>query len=116
MAGKKDKIKEITGRLLTKKLRELAVDMVSISDDGKPVTRAEKLAMIMWDHALGYTEQTKNKTGSLIDIEHKPAPWAITLLMDRIEGKVANAADPGVDRPSLGQRLKETGAKRINKI
>ncbi len=113
---KKDKIKELTGRLLTSKLRELAMDIIEIDPGSeKATTRAEKLARIVWDHALGYVEIV-GSGNKQTEILHKPAPWAIAVLMDRIEGRVANAADPGVDRPGLGERLKGTGTKRINKI
>ncbi len=117
--GKKDKTKAIIGRLLTKSLRELAVDIIEIdpSVDGKATTRAEKLAQVLWDHALGYTEHRRAEEGAnMVEIVHKPAPWAITLLYDRLEGKVAPTNDPGVERPSLGDKLKATGARRINKI
>ncbi len=114
---KKDKTKELTGKLLTKKLCELALDIIEIEPSSqRGTTRAEKLARIVWDHAIGYIERTTNKTGEIKETTHRPAPWAITLLMDRIEGKVANAVDSGIDRPSLGSRLEEIGAKRINKI
>lgn len=114
---KKDKVKELTGKLLTKKLCELAVDIIEIDPSTeKATTRAEKLAKIVWDHALGYTERTENKEGSVKEVKYKPAPWAITLLMDRIEGKVANAIEPGIDRPTLRNKLSSIGTKRINKI
>ena len=80
--AKKDKTKEITGKLLTKKLKELALDIIEIDPVAdKAVTRAEKLAKVLWDHALGYTEKTtENKTGLDVEIKHRPAAWAITFL------------------------------------
>ncbi len=114
---KKDKVKELTGKLLTKKLRELALDIIEIDPGSeKPTTRAEKLARVLWDHALGFIEQTTNKTGEIKEVRHSPAAWAITLLYDRLEGKVAPTSDPGTERPDLGEKLKATSAKRINRI
>lgn len=101
-------------RYLTKKLRELATEAISVDDDLNPVDRATKLANIVWDRALGWTEEDP-KTGE--EKKHQPQQWALSLVFDRLDGKVgdSNADDEGLRTP-LSEKISEVGKARLNSI
>ena len=99
------------GPILTRHLRSLAEEVCSVDDSGNPVTRALKLAMVLWDRALGYSERDPDNPRLIRTVA--PQPWAITLVYDRIEGR-APAAVPENQKGTVAQRVTELGLSRIN--
>jgi len=103
-------------RTLSKFVREIALEQTEQcleGDDPRPVSKAEKLARLMWKMALGWTEIKDDGK----EIAHKPDKGMMALLWDRLEGKV-----PQTDGKSLGNkasaadRVGEQSRKRLNKI
>ena len=100
------------GITLTKQLRILAAQIDVLSQDGLTlISKAEKLAEICWQRALGYEERTAD--GKLIP--HNPETWAIQLLFDRLEGRVPVAVDDGSGK-TLAEKVTELGKAKINAL
>ncbi len=108
--------KSLTGSILTKKLNELALDVISSEMDDKGevnlVTRAEFLAIEIWDAACGIQ---RTEDGGEVHT-HKPIPWAVGVVYERLEGKVIPRAKDRSNRPSLGKRISEQNAIKANAI
>jgi hypothetical protein len=100
--------KSLTGKVLTKKLKELAMDVVSstLNSDGSVnmVTRSELLAEEIWNAACGIKIDPENGTHTLT---HNPIPWAVQTVFERLDGKVVPRAQDRTNRPALGVRIDE---------
>ena len=95
---------------LTKQLRRLAAQIDAISGKtGDMISKAEKLAEVVWDRAIGYEEKTAD--GKLV--VHKPEPWAINLLFDRLEGRVPISVDDKTGK-TLADKVSELGKAKLN--
>lgn len=102
-----------TGKELTKHLRTLAMEAETLSDDGTLITKAEALARALWKKALGFTETVVRDKGPE-EVIHTPEAWAIQLIYERLEGKVANAAVDDGGKISAAERVSELSRNRIN--
>jgi hypothetical protein len=114
MAQNKSKaVKAPTGAILSKYLRMLALDIETTNADGDLITKAEALAALVWKHALGFEDVDPDNPDRKLLV--KPAVWAVTLLYDRIEGKVPLAVveDQG---KSLADKVSDLGKARINAL
>jgi ethanolamine utilization protein EutP (predicted NTPase) len=101
-------------RVLTKALEALSTQAVTQNDDGEIITRAERLAELVWQYALGFTD-TDVKTGK--EVVHRPATWAIHLLFDRMEGRVVTKiVTKGKDKVSVADRVSELSKTSINRL
>ena len=98
--------KAATNKVLTMKLRELSKDIVTsdLTATGEVImiTRAELLAEEIWNAACGIEVKDGKQT-----LTHKPIPWAVATVLERLEGKVVPRAKDTTDRPSLGKRIEE---------
>ena len=103
------RLKVPTGAILSKYLRALALDIESMSDDGDPITKAQKLADLVWKYALGITDE-KDPTKKAA-----PAVWAIELLYNRIEGKIPLAVVEDQGR-SLTDKVSDLGKAKANSL
>lgn len=106
-----------TGKELTKFLRQLAVDVESSADDGTPQTKAECLARLLWQKALGYKAQEMRGEGAsraMTEVYHPPESWAIQMIYERLEGKVANSAPEDGTRTTAAERISDLSRQRIN--
>ena len=103
------RLKVPTGAILSKYLRALALDIESMSDDGDPITKAQKLADLVWKYALGVTDE-KDPTKKAA-----PAVWAIELLWNRIEGKIPIAL-PDEGGRSLTDKVSDLGKAKANAL
>lgn len=72
---------------LTNALRKLATEQVSVDNDGNPITKADVLAKLIWDQALGGERKTVDDKGSERTEIVKPVAWAQQYIFERIEGK-----------------------------
>ena len=101
-----------SSKQVTLHLRQLAAEAESIRDDGEMITRAEALAMLIWNYALGWEEpdpDDPNKT-----ILHRPQQWAIQLLYDRMEGKAPNAVENDAGTMTAADRVGELAVNSVN--
>jgi hypothetical protein len=108
--AEKRKIKVPTGAVLSKYLRCLAVEVETMDNDGDPVTKAEALAKLVWQYALGFRTQDV-KTDK--ETYTPPAVWAIELLYNRIEGRIPVAA-PEESGKSLTDKVGDLAKAKIN--
>jgi hypothetical protein len=116
MAAKSTKgVKTKAGQLLSKFLRQIAEEVTELDQkDGEDVlvSKAEKMARIMFKEALGYTEVEVNKNGGRKDIIHKPDKTMIGLIYERIEGR-APLAQEGTGKQEIPDKVDEQAKKRI---
>ena len=103
------RLKVPTGAILSKYLRALALDVESIDDTGDPITKAQKLAQMVWDYALGFKDADDPKK------KNPPAVWAIELLYNRIEGKIPLAVVEDQGR-SLTDKVSDLGKAKANSL
>lgn len=99
--------------LLTRHLRELAGSLSDqIGDDGNALTKAEALAKVLWERAIGWTEtdDAGKKT------EHKPEPWAVSLVYERLEGRCPTAEDVGGSKGTIADKIGELSKTKINRL
>src|SRR5580700_5407734 len=89
MAGKTPG--RLGNRALTDALRTLSEEMISVTDDGTPLTRAQKLAEAVWKLALGHYSKEKDSEGKVKDVWHPPVAWAMQWITERLEGKAPMA-------------------------
>lgn len=100
---------------LTAFLRQVASEAETVNDDGDLVTNAEKLARVIWKKALGYVE-SQNRNGETFEKIHPPTQWAIQLLMERLEGKVANAVEDKEQTVTAADRVGELCVETVNRL
>jgi hypothetical protein len=126
MADELHGLKTSAGMMLSKHLRKIAAEHTEVGGNdpengqARIITKAEALARVMWKLALGYSEETRirdEKTGkvSLIVKEHKPDNTMISLIWDRLEGKVSAQEDKAKKQP-LSHKVDEQIKQRINAL
>lgn len=123
--AKRKKKKETANRLLTKFLDNVSreeTELVQDPDgDVRMATKCEAMARLMFKMALGYKETVEKdvvvqgkKTGIVeVDVVHPPDKQMITLVYDRLEGRVAPAEDASKRKTSIADKVSNEGVKRI---
>jgi hypothetical protein len=101
-----------TGAILSKYLRALALDVETLDPNGDPMTKAQVLADLVWQHALGEVRDLDNPDKKK---RVPPAVWAIDILYNRIEGKIPVAVVEDQGR-SLTDKVSDLGKARINSL
>ncbi len=100
---------------LTRYLERLAEEMHTVEDGGDSISKAEALAKLLWNKALGYSEQVL-KDGTWTEVRHPPESWAIHLVYDRLEGRVDNSAkggDTSTEKP-VHEKVADIARARLN--
>ena len=128
---KKDKLsdrgsKAKAGKLLSQYLRAIAQEETEfVKDDNggddRMATKAEKMARLMFEMALGfdYIEDKFDVQGTKIGsvTRHaKPDKGMISLIYDRMEGKAPPMIGDGKAGFGVTDKVTEQGKKRINKL
>ena len=99
---------------ITRLIRERGNEFHTVDDEGNPLTRLQALALLVWKKALGWTE-VDPKTGT--EIVHSPDRGFITMIYDRLDGKMAPAvADTGKKKATLSDRVGEQSKRRLNQM
>lgn len=105
------------GQLLSKWLRQIAEEEteVAVDTDGDNImiTKAEAIARLIWQRALGYVLESKNDDGTTHKEYFPPDRQLMSLIFDRIEGRAAMVTDSGPKKRSVADKVSEQGAKRI---
>jgi len=119
MAKKKPlKIKK-AGQLLSQFIRSIALEETELikGADGEDqmASKAEALARLMWQRALGYVEQRIEK-GGLVDITHPPDKVLMSMIFDRMEGRAPLMNPEKGNKRTIADRVSEQGKKRLNKL
>lgn len=122
MAKKSDKplsataAKQRAGLILSSLLRSIAEEVtetVIIDGEDKMVSKAEALARLTWKHALGFSEM-KVIDNQLTEIVHSPDRIYVSMLYDRLEGRVAAVDEGKKEKRTVADRVGEQNKKRIN--
>lgn len=110
------KLDRQTGKALSDSLRKMAMEPVSVTDDGTPITRAEKLAAYLWKIAEGYWDEGEDKEGKKFRVWKPPVDWAIKFIFERNEGKAAQAQSE--EQPGIRalDKVRELSKDRLNKL
>jgi hypothetical protein len=106
----------IGGKSLTAELRKLAVQAVSIDDEGNPITREAALAKQVWQRALGWVEIIRDDVGNRQEVQHKPESWAVQYLFERLEGKAPIAANDDATGIRALDKVRDLNRDRINSL
>ena len=102
--------KKRAGNLLSSFLRAIAQEQ-----DKSGVCKAEALARLIWNKALGYKEVVEDADGVEVTITNDPDKDMIKLVYDRMEGKVSNAEETSDRERSLPDKVSDTNRDRLNK-
>jgi hypothetical protein len=117
VAAKSQKgVKTKAGQLLSRFLRQISEEVTELDQkDGEDVlvSKAEKLARIMFKEALGYKEIELGKNGGRKEIIHRPDKYMLALLFERIEGRAPLAQDDGNKR-DVPDRVDDQAKSRIS--
>ena len=100
---------------LTRYLERLAEEMHTVEDGGDSISKAEALAKLLWNKALGYREQVL-KDGNWVEVNHPPESWAIHLVYDRLEGRVdtsGKGGDTSNEKP-VHEKVGDIAKARLN--
>lgn len=96
---------------ITPHLRALAQEAITLSDDGEYITREMAMAMLLWELALGKEERDPNDEEKIII--HRPAEWAMKLIVERLDGKAPQSVDEDT-RHTVAERIAEQARAVIN--
>lgn len=99
---------------LTKFIKEIGSEFHTVDDEGRPLTKVESLARLVWNKALGYREKDVESDKEIV---HYPDRAFIGMLWDRLEGRVAPAVqskDGG--KAKLSERIGEQSKRRLNQM
>jgi ABC-type sugar transport system ATPase subunit len=106
----------IPKRLVSQELKKLMATVYDIDPDGMPITHARKLAILMVDRAIGYTEEKIDDSGTRRRIEHEPDPEFIKICLDRYEGKVPQYQEEEGETITTNERITEMLKERLNTV
>ena len=101
-----------TSKQLTLHLRQLSAEAHSIADDGDVITKAEAMALLLWNYALGWEEADPDDPEKTI--QHKPQQWAISLIYDRLEGKAPTAIEDMSGTMTTADKVSELAKNNLN--
>lgn len=108
------------GQLLSQFIRQIAVEETEFIKDSdgedRMVTKAEALARLVWQRALGYTEIRIPVSGPPEDIIHPPDRVYVGMLWDRMEGRAPLMNPEKGNKRTIADRVSEQGKRRINQI
>lgn len=104
-----------SGKELTKFLRQLAMEAEGFSPSGDVMTKAEKLAQILWKKALGSKEMVSTEAG-MREVTNAPEAWAIQMIYERLEGKVGPTAVEEGGKVTAAEKVSELARDRINSV
>lgn len=108
--------RRFSSRALTTELRKLADQSVSVTDDGTPLTRAQVLAKMIWDMALGGEQKVRDPSGNMKTVATPPVAWAMQYCFERIEGKAQVAQNDNTDGVRAADKVAALAKERLNKM
>jgi hypothetical protein len=97
-------------------LRAIGAEIFGEDDQGRPITRKEKLDRILWQEAIGWTEQTRDANGSLRQVVHPPNIAVALKLKEQLDGKAAVATEVAPTGPSVAARVRALAVDRLNAL
>jgi hypothetical protein len=110
----------VNAKALRAALKELASEVLTseTDNDGNVValTRADALARLLWNRALGYTESYRDEAGRLCKKVHDPESWAMQYVFERIEGRAPQATVEAEAGVKAVDKVRELAKDRLNRI
>lgn len=107
----------LTSKSISKYLEELGSRVHSVDDEGNPITREQAIAELVWKMALGYTEKVRDAaTGQFKEVYRPPVAWAMELVWDRREGKVAQSAPEEPSKIKASEKVRSLARDRLNAL
>ena len=129
MAGKSPpkpkKPRLYTGKELTNHLRMLSAQLHDVVYDidpetGHEITRARTKGQVLGEEiyklATGWTETKIDSENKPREICHKPEPWAIAMIFDRMEGKAPMAINETDSKVSAKDKVSQLAKDRLNSL
>jgi hypothetical protein len=114
----KDKLeagnKKRAGHLISSFIRSVAQEKVAGEDT--VITRAEALARLLWDMALGRSKVVDMETGKITTEYSSPDKHAMDVIIDRMEGRVGSFEDEKKKSESIPDKISRKNKNRINKL
>lgn len=104
------------GKILTDALRKLSTHVIDVAEDGSETTRFEKLALLIWDQALGSKTEKRDAEGNLVTIEVKGVAWAQQFLWERLEGKAPIAMTEDTGGIKAAEKVRQLARDRVNSM
>ena len=108
------------GQLLSGFIRDIMEEVTEFgeNDDGslRMITKAEALARNICKRALGYTETIKDAEGKDVEIVHPPDKTNVSIVFDRMEGRVPQSLTEGEEKMTAAEKVTEQGVGRINSV
>jgi hypothetical protein len=114
-------LKTSAGIALSKFLRQVGQEKTEVAGndpltgDARVVTKTEQLARTIWRLALGYEEEVK-VDGKIVVKRYKPDNTMISLVYDRLEGKVASTESDKIKKQPLSGKVSEQVRQRVNAL
>jgi len=107
---------QISTKALTQQVRKLGEQIISVTDDGSPISRNEALAQMLWDMALGHTSRERDTDGTMREVYHPPVAWCAQYIYERQEGRSPTAVPENDTRIRAADRVRDLAKARLNKI
>jgi hypothetical protein len=104
------------GKALTAELRKLAAEVHTVTNDGTPVTREQRLGELIWQQALGWTEESRDDNGTMKKVVHLPVAWAQQYLFERLEGKAPVAVAENDGGMKAADKVRSLAKDRVNAL
>jgi hypothetical protein len=101
-------------RLITEYVRSIAEEKTENGPEESIITKAEKLARILWQRALGNGPPGIDSKGKMIRQSVDMA--AVSMILDRVEGKVLSTEELQKKDESIPDRISRIGRDKVNKI
>lgn len=106
----------IPKRLVSQELKKLMSQICDVDPDGTPITHARKIAVLMVNRAIGYTEEVVDDNGTRRRMRYEPDPEFIKICLDRYEGKVPQYQEEEVEAITTNERVTEMLKERLNAV
>lgn len=106
----------LNGKVLTENLRKLAGEVHELLPDGTQLTREEVLSRLIWQQALGWTEEVRDDLGNRTRKVHPPVSWCQQFLFERMEGRAPQAVQDESSSMRAADKVRELSKQRLNAL
>jgi len=107
---------QVSTKALTQQVRKLGEQIISVTDDGSPISRNAALAQMLWDMALGHTSRERDADGTMREVYHPPVAWCAQYIYERQEGRSPTAVPENDARVKAVEKVRELAKQRLNKM
>jgi hypothetical protein len=99
-------------------LLQIAAEIHTVDDEGRPITNTEALQRLLWKEAMGWREEKRDDRGHLATIDHPPILRVQEFLYSVVIGKPGTALPPASSRPTMSAKDKVSAlaVQRMNQM